>query len=1625
LLNDGTAPKCDRRPGNIVFVNEVQINKVLPTISINVMGNTKAEYRPFINVTTQGVTGTWLYDTGASVSCMSLTQFRRIALDNRPVKQTPQIRLLSAAKTEINVIGLFHLKIKILGKTFEHPVHVCHPMNQGGIIGMDIITRLGLTYLPARKSFTFDQHIAVGQSKQYTAQTIFKNSAGVVAEMLTDRQIKIPPHSSKVVHMNCASKQQHTTVAGATAVANIYSSQFPLLWGGPAIIQTNFKSKTSMPLINCGPTELTIPRGTAIGHLETIFADGAYQVDEAAVEASLAQAGATLPSAPSAARAEQILREATITVPESEKQKYKQLLIANHDIFSVNKHDLGRANNFTHKISLKNKAPVYVPQYRLADTHKQALDKQIDEWLKIGVIQPTNSRYNSPIFVVPKKNGENRYVLDYRALNANSHDDRYTMRTVDECIAEIGKSGSTIFSTMDLSSGYHQMLLEKNSRAATAFTVPGKGQFEWLTTSMGLRGAVSSFQRMVELTMKGVHNLIVYIDDLLAHSKNHEEHRQLLQTVFNRLRHTGLKANLTKCHFGSPNVAYLGFQLTPQGVLPGKDKLAAVRDSKPPRDVHQVRQFLGLVNFFRAHVRNFSMVASPLTQLTRKDTPWRGGPLPPDAFKAYTELKQILCSQPLVAYPRPDRPFALIVDAAAGITKTNAKGERTFRQEGGLGAILCQPDHKGELHVIAYASRALQEHEKNYTPFLLEMLACCWGIDHFEVYLRGRKFVIYSDHRPLEKLSCVHTKTLNRLQEKMNNFDFIIQYKKGSEMPADFLSRNALEEINVFTPDLPLLQARDEFANAVIEFLQHNKLPADKKKAVYIKHIGQQCFLEDNILWRRLARHNAPTRTVLVVPSTLTDKLIHETHGALLAGHEGISKTKERLLQSYFWPNMDKEIARHVEACQKCQARRRDVRPTPNLLTPLPQCTALNQRVHMDLFGPLKVSNQGKKFVLCLTDAFTKYAVMIAIDNKEAATVAKHIFESWICKFGTPLEFVSDNGKEFCNNLAKELYALLQIKHSTTTPYWPQCNSQAEVANKTIQKYLASFVDSTTLDWPVYMAPMAFAYNTSVHRSIKTTPFFLTHGVEPRYPSFPNPDVQRYYGESQAADWFNTLQHCRQIAVQHSLGATDAAEKGYNTTAQTHTYTQGQMVWLNETNYLGRNRKLSPNWTGPHLIIKVLEHGVVELLIKNRRVKVNVGRIKPTTPPLTQPQQPQQDTQQQPPQQPQVTQPPGQAGAPARDQSPYRERDDPFPHAALLPQLLQPPPQEPPQQPEAPQVAQQQQEPAPAKRGRGRPRKDAGGPPPPPAPPLGAQQAQQQQQQQPETEGPMTRARARALERYKMAPNDAIRLIRKVNTAAARHFTPVPHFDVSEGPDFVSDDYGLPKQIPGVKQPAHLIRRRKFLKSLSPQQRNLLLTGDPVFAFDPLAYQVLFFSPRPPQLLQEQFDYLAPGNPQPQPQPAGEQRPPTPPPLPPPPVPAAPVKRHVAREVVIRPQIWPTPADGASPFMVDPTSPGATSRWMRSSTASTPPYLQPSPPASGWGDFLKKTREVAHDLLNVPPPGWKPPKPHRPPPEPPKQKSILKRTASQIRHEIMHPPQPFPPQQGPARPTGTRPKQPK
>jgi hypothetical protein len=233
---------------------------------------------------------------------------------------------------------------------------------------------------------------------------------------------------------------------------------------------------------------------------------------------------------------------------------------------------------------------------------------------------------------------------------------------------------------------------------------------------MGLLGCPASFRRLMETVVNGISNVIVYIDDLLVHSATHEEHLATLGQVLKCLVQHKIKLNLQKCIFGSKEVSYLGFRLTEEGIKPGTDKLKAVKNVPPPSNVHEVRQFLGLCNFFRGHVCNYAQLTSPLTSLTKKECLWKGGQLPPDALKSFQELQMYLCSEPIVDYPRRNRPYALIVDASLGDEK----------KPGGLGAILTQINQKGEHCVIAYASRKLQKHECNYTPFLLEMQAAIW-----------------------------------------------------------------------------------------------------------------------------------------------------------------------------------------------------------------------------------------------------------------------------------------------------------------------------------------------------------------------------------------------------------------------------------------------------------------------------------------------------------------------------------------------------------------------------------------------------------------------------------------------------------------------------------------------------------------------------------------------------------------------------------------------------------------------------------------------------------------------------------------------------------------------------------
>jgi hypothetical protein len=260
----------------------------------------------------------------------------------------------------------------------------------------------------------------------------------------------------------------------------------------------------------------------------------------------------------------------------------------------------------------------------------------------------------------------------------------------------------------------------------------------------------------------------------------------------------------------------------------------------------------------------------------------------------------------------------------------------------------------------------------------------------------------------------------------------------------------------------------------------------------------------------------------------------------------------------------------------------------------------------MDLFGPCKTSDMGNKYILTITDAFTKYSEIVAIPNKEAETVADAVFTKWICRYGCPAVIHTDGGKEFLNKIATELYQKLDIKSTHTAPAHPQCNSQAEVFNKSLAKFLKNVVDETTLNWEWYLAPLMFCYNTSYHSTTKSTPFELTYGMKPRLPTFPIPELQRIsYGEGFVAERLQILRKARQIALDHSFEAATAYKDYHDQKASKHNLVEGDYAYIDNQLFLGKNKKLSQRWIGPYLVTKVINDQNVELQMSPKRVQVH------------------------------------------------------------------------------------------------------------------------------------------------------------------------------------------------------------------------------------------------------------------------------------------------------------------------------------------------------------------------------------------------------------------------------------
>ena len=448
-----------------------------------------------------------------------------------------------------------------------------------------------------------------------------------------------------------------------------------------------------------------------------------------------------------------------------QREQLRQVLVRQHEAVSLGKSDMRRSAAVPHLLRPKSEEPAYVKQFPIPAAHLHFINEQIDKLLALGAIREDwASPHNSPVFAVKKPHSDElRFVIDMRKVNEIIWDDFHLFMDVTSCLQHLGGLEAKFLSALDLVNAYWQLELAEESQPYTAFTVPGRGKFVWTVTPMGLKTSPSAFSRLMEYVFQGFHNTVIYLDDVLIGSGTWDSHLQHLDQALGRMKRHNLKIGLRKCKFAEPSVEYLGYTISAGRIKPGEEKTAAVKNFAPPQTVKEIRRFTGLCNYFRQFIRGYAGITGKLIELTKKDSDWKGGPLPTEAREAFEHLQAKLTQEPILAFPKPGVPFVLATDASL---------------EHGFGGILLQ-QQEGKMRVISYFSRVLKGHEKNYSAFLLEMAGAAQTIKALHHYLYGVPFTLMCDHKPLERLGTVHKRTLLQLQELMGQYNFVIEYLPG------------------------------------------------------------------------------------------------------------------------------------------------------------------------------------------------------------------------------------------------------------------------------------------------------------------------------------------------------------------------------------------------------------------------------------------------------------------------------------------------------------------------------------------------------------------------------------------------------------------------------------------------------------------------------------------------------------------------------------------------------------------------------------------------------------------------------------------------------------------------------
>ena len=718
----------------------------------------------------------------------------------------------------------------------------------------------------------------------------------------------------------------------------------------------------------------------------------------------------------------------------------------------------------------KDARPKHAKPYSVPHTQMNLFKEELTRLVNIGVLRPIGAtEWASPTFIRPKKDNAVRWLTDFRELNKVLKRRVYPLPNIQEVLTK--RSGYEFFSKLDISMCYYTFELDKESQELCTIVTPF-GKFCYNRLAMGLTCSPDICQELMENIFRDIEDSDVFIDDIGAFSKSWKSHLQLLHKILTRLQDNGFTVNPRKCEWGVKETDYLGYWLTPTGLKPWKKKVEAILKMDRPRNIKQLRSFLGAVNFYRDMWPRRSHVLKPLTELTGKGQfIWDPDPGNPVHTKSFEEMKALIAADAFCAYPDHTKPFEVYTDSS----------------DYQLGAAIMQ---KGK--PVAYYSRKLTAAQKNYSTYEKELLAIYATLVTFRTMLLGTDITVYTDHRN-HVYDTINNRRVLNWRLALEDFAPKLVYLPGKyNVLADCFSRlPRIEGKNAdANEDLPEVDSKfhsilddTELAECFSHFpFDANSAPFDSfvnfpsddiRNPVDLKWIQQHQFEDEEL--NRIHQNN-PQQYVtkfmddipmicyrkdslvpenewrICIPTTLLDNIIRWNH--VLLGHCGATRLYDSIRVMLYHPSLKNRIDTYK--CSTCQKYKQQGRSHGHL--PEKEAILLPfEEVHVDLIGPWKVMVAEQEIeVLALTciEPVTNLVELIRINNKTAEHVAQQFENCWLSRYPWPAKAIHDNGGEFTGYPFQRLLEKANIKSTPTSPYTPTANSICERMHQTVGNIL-------------------------------------------------------------------------------------------------------------------------------------------------------------------------------------------------------------------------------------------------------------------------------------------------------------------------------------------------------------------------------------------------------------------------------------------------------------------------------------------------------------------------------------------------------------------------------------------